>query len=74
MPLACFGIKVGTEQLARFFSVQEGTGWQFLSAVLGEARNVLSSGMIVMIIMIFLLPSSQGGKLHGWATPLGDVG
>ncbi|MEN6451012.1 MAG: AI-2E family transporter, partial [Thermoguttaceae bacterium] len=43
------------DKLARFFAVQEGTGWQFITAVLGEATNIVSSGVIVIIFMVFLL-------------------
>jgi AI-2 transport protein TqsA len=60
-PLKRFGINVDVEEMGRFFSVQEGTGWQFMSAVLGEAANVLSSGVVVMIFMIFLLLSGRAG-------------
>ncbi len=61
VPLARFGVEVDAEQIARFFTIQEGTGWQFISAALGEAANVLSGGVIVMIFMLFLLLSSRGG-------------
>jgi AI-2 transport protein TqsA len=73
VPLARFGIKVDTEQVGKFFSVQEGTGWQFITSVLGEAANVLSSGVIVIIFVLFLLLSGRGGRVDG-QRPAGMLG
>jgi AI-2 transport protein TqsA len=54
VPLA--GLGLGSEgEIGRFFTVQEGTGWQFISAVLGEATNLVSNGALVAIFMIFIL-------------------
>jgi AI-2 transport protein TqsA len=58
------GIDFDTSDLTRYFAVQEGTGWQFMTSVLGEATNLLSSGVIVLIFMLFLIFSQPDGKRH----------
>jgi len=55
MPLQRLGIKTDTEQVRKFLTAQEGTGWQLVSAALSEATNVVSNGALVMIFMLFLL-------------------
>jgi AI-2 transport protein TqsA len=71
-PLERLGFRIDLQEIGRFFSVQEGTGWQFISGVLGEAANVLSSGVIVLIFMIFLL---LGRKTDGRSSSgmLGEI-
>jgi AI-2 transport protein TqsA len=64
VPLHRLGIKIDADQIGRFFAVQEGTGWQFISAVLSEATNVLSGGVIVVIFMIFLIVGTGDGQRH----------
>jgi AI-2 transport protein TqsA len=56
-------IDLDSDKVARYFAVQEGTGWQFMSTVFGEATNILSSGVIVIIFMIFLVAGS-GANTH----------
>jgi AI-2 transport protein TqsA len=55
VPLNRFGIRLDDGRMTRYFAVQEGTGWQFISAVLTDAANVLSSGMLVLVFMLFLV-------------------
>ena len=57
-------LHLDTDSLTHFFSVQEGTGWQFISTVLGEATNILSGGLIVMIFMIFLVAGRANRRNH----------
>ncbi|MCE5267484.1 MAG: AI-2E family transporter [Planctomycetaceae bacterium] len=57
-------IHVDADQVARFFAVQEGTGWQFISAALAEATNIVSGGVIVVIFMLFLLVGKPDAHRH----------
>jgi AI-2 transport protein TqsA len=61
VPTERFGVHLDAQEIGRFFAVQEGTGWQFITTVLAEATNVLSSGVIVIIFMIFLLLGNKAG-------------
>jgi AI-2 transport protein TqsA len=64
LPLERLGLKADPEELARFFAVQEGTGWQFISAVLGGATSVVSSGVIVLVFMLFLMAGKAKHPRH----------
>jgi AI-2 transport protein TqsA len=68
LPLERLGIKTDTKQIRAFLVAQEGAGWQFASAVLSEATNVLSNGTLVMIFMLFLLLGRRSD-----ARPSGNV-
>jgi AI-2 transport protein TqsA len=64
VPLERLGVKIDPDTLARSFAVQEGTGWHFISAVLGESANILSSGVIVLIFVLFLVVGNADGQRH----------
>lgn len=61
LPLDRVGIATDAEQISRYFAVQEGTGWQFISAVLSEATNLVSNGVLVLIFMLFILFGRKAG-------------
>jgi len=50
--------------MSGFFTVQEGTGWQFISTLLSEATNLVSNGALVVIFMIFILLGRKGDRLR----------
>ena len=70
-PLARLGIRVDT-QSGRIFTVTESAGRQLLTAFLAAMTDLISTGALVVIFMIFLLLGRRGSP-HPQTSLLGEI-
>jgi AI-2 transport protein TqsA len=71
LPRGLLGIKT-SEEAERVFSVTEGAGRRILAELLGALTDLVSTGVLVVIFMIFLLHGRRGGAPDP-ASLLGEI-